>query len=51
MADKKLLDDEVGKENQITCFNYNRPKWFGGFFGASKYHNKAGNCKYNIENI
>jgi len=33
----------------ITRFNYNRPKWFGGFFGDPKNHNKPGNCVYDPE--
>lgn len=35
----------------ITRFNYNRPKWFGGFFGDPQNHNKAGNCKYSAEDM
>mgnify|MGYP000985909278 FL=1 len=30
----------------ITRLNYNRPKWFGGFFGSPEKHNKSGNCVY-----
>lgn len=30
----------------ITRFNYNRPKWFGGFFGEPSKHNTTGNCTY-----
>lgn len=30
----------------VTRFNYHRAKWFGGFFGNPKYHNKPGNCVY-----
>lgn len=33
----------------ITRFNYNRPKWFGGFFGDPDKHNKNGNCCYDSE--
>jgi len=35
----------------ITRFNYNRPKWFGGFFGSPAHHNKSGNCHYNEEEM
>jgi hypothetical protein len=44
--------EEKIKDNSgslITRFNYNRPKWFGGFFGNPKDHNKSGNCKYTSE--
>jgi hypothetical protein len=36
---------------KVTRFNYNRPKWFGGFFGDPLNHNKSGNCIYNEEEM
>lgn len=33
----------------ITRFNYNRPKWFGGFFGHPGKHNTSGNCCYDAD--
>lgn len=35
----------------ITRFNYNRPKWFGGFFGHPIKHNRPGNCVYDAETL
>ena len=33
----------------VTRFNFNRPKWFGGFFGFTRRHNQPGNCLYDAE--
>jgi len=35
----------------VTRFNYHRPKWFGGFFGAPNTHNHSGFCSYDAEEM
>jgi hypothetical protein len=44
MDDDRLPSNPRG--TVITRFNYNRPKWFGGFFGEPSKHNTSGNCVY-----
>jgi len=45
------MDDRLNRGTTITRFNYNRPKWFGGFFGWPYKHNLPGNCSYDAEAV
>jgi hypothetical protein len=40
------MQDQLRGGTEVTRFNYNRPKWFGGFFGFDNKHNTTGNCRY-----
>ena len=45
------MEDRISRGTTITRFNYNRPKWFGGFFGWPYKHNLPGNCLYDPETV
>ena len=49
--DREKIMPDPPSGTTITRFNYNRPKWFGGFFGFHYRHNQPGNCQYDADAV